>query len=394
MTSMRGFSVLAVPMLWVMAMAAGPDASQPAPDATLVVWRVGSPHNTDVPSTAVPLRVAETVRRRGFGVVIESFPAGGFAARFHDAVSRGAAPDLLAIDNFGVIEGITTPLGRFDGIRENPDGRGDLLRVTRTLDELIPGGRGWVYLIASSPNYEAARRLAISPPSCSVVMSRRPQGELAQLVPRLVTDYLERKVTALAAAADPERLSLPRPAKEDRRVLDVAVCGMWGNRRLAFVQAAATYDGEAVGQELVLVALRNVGGQWRLLVASRDVISNQQFVQALESLPLSLDAGDASSVPSAALLLAPPNGQYPKPTASERFGWFEWQTSLSTDLIAEVVEFTFGENARLFLTPPGLAELQRVSAGSLLSGGDWIWRVWSISRPGEVAFSEARAFSN
>ena len=57
---------------------------------------------------------------RGFHVALETFRASGFAARFSEAVARNAAPDVLVFDNFGIIDGITTDLGRFDGIAQDP----------------------------------------------------------------------------------------------------------------------------------------------------------------------------------------------------------------------------------------------------------------------------------
>jgi hypothetical protein len=100
--------------------------------------------------------------KRGFRLTVESFPAHGFAARFSEAVATSAAPDVIVFDNFGVIDGITTPLGTFEGIGRDPTIRTKLVRVTGALDELLPPQRGWdlpFFLIAELQRGEGARHV-------------------------------------------------------------------------------------------------------------------------------------------------------------------------------------------------------------------------------------------
>jgi hypothetical protein len=63
-------------------------------------------------------------------------------------------------------------------------------------------------------------------------------------------------------------------------------------------------------------------------------------------------------------------------------------------VIAEIAEFAYSDDARLFVVGSGKPETQsQVSAGQLwTTKGDWSWRVWSISSTGDVTFSEARQF--
>jgi len=91
-----------------------------------------------------------------------------------------------------------------------------------------------------------------------------------------------------------------------------------------------------------------------------------------------------------------PDGLIPVPQAKERFGDFTWQLSPSNDVIGQVVEFTWGKDTnfgltRLFFLP---ASETKLSSGFLLSGGTTAWRVWSISKSGDVAFSEQHSFRN
>src|SRR5689334_17307776 len=70
-------------------------ASTAAADDTIRVWRVGSPHRGDTPSATVPPAVEKEWAALNFHISLEPFPAAGFAARFSEAVTRNAAPDVL-----------------------------------------------------------------------------------------------------------------------------------------------------------------------------------------------------------------------------------------------------------------------------------------------------------
>jgi hypothetical protein len=94
------------------------------------------------------------------------------------------------------------------------------------------------------------------------------------------------------------------------------------------------------------------------------------------------------------VLLSPPMMLDPTPAAGERFGDFTWQSSQSLDVVAEIVEFAYENDARMFLTDPADAvSAQRISSGSLWTTRSvWQWRVWSVTNAGDVAFSESRPF--
>jgi hypothetical protein len=83
---------------------------------TIVVWRVGSPHAGDTPDTTVPLDLKLSAKKLGVTVRIEAFPAKGFAQTFFDAFEAHQEPDVISIDNYGIIDGITTKLGAFTGM--------------------------------------------------------------------------------------------------------------------------------------------------------------------------------------------------------------------------------------------------------------------------------------
>jgi hypothetical protein len=82
------------------------------------------------------------------------------------------------------------------------------------------------------------------------------------------------------------------------------------------------------------------------------------------------------------------------PVTGQFFGVFEWESAASDDVVAEIGEFAYDEDARLFLVlPVQPGARQTISAGRLwTTRREWSWRIWSVSRTGELAFSEARTF--
>jgi hypothetical protein len=187
--------------------------------------------------------------------------------------------------------------------------------------------------------------------------------------------------------------------QQQRTVSNSEACGYWGAGPVAFLQMVSTYESPAaLGHTATLLILRKRRSEWRLLAASTDPISNQVFVKELPHLvSLITKATPIGSPPKPAELLEPQDGVYPKPPEGERFGEFRWRPSASTNVVAEIVEFAYNADTRLFAVfssgnPPATEEL---SAGNLRETRSvWKWRVWSISNTGAVSFSQTRSFPN
>lgn len=93
--------------------------------------------------------------------------------------------------------------------------------------------------------------------------------------------------------------------------------------------------------------------------------------------------------------LLTPDGIFPQPKGGERFGDFRWQPSPSANVVAEVAEFAYQGNARLFVhfRSQQDPEHDAISVGQLWTTNDvWKWRVWSITNQGAVSFSSFRSF--
>ena len=360
------------------------------------IWKIGSPHRGDTPTASPPAALKREAAALGFDVTVEAFPAMGFADIFHDAVARNAAPDVLSFDNFGVMTGITTPLGTFAGIGRQSEVQRDYVRVTSAFDELLGPERGWNYLVPSSQNHQAARTLALKAPRCPPREGRALRGELAGIVPRLAVAYLEGNALGLQNAFDPERLVTTRTKVEPTRAGSVQPCGWWGNGRLAFAQVNASYEAEsAIGQSLVLLVLRRPSSTWQLLAATRDPVSNGRFWEQAATFARQLtNEGNAFAPPVAAVPLSPEDGRAPRPSNGKRFGTFAWQSSASGDVVFEIVEFASEDDARLFFDRRPTPESRRqISAGELWTTNSmWHWRVWSVTRAGDLALSSGRTF--
>jgi hypothetical protein len=371
----------------------------------IVVWKVGSPFVGNMPPATIPPNLRALAARFGFRFRIQSFRAAGFASTFQQAVARNTSPDLVAFDNFGIMIGITTPLGRFDGLAGTA-GAADLISVSGSLDSLLAPGRGWVYAHRKSRNYAAVTKLALATPEC-VPGDSWPEAQkaLGNVVTNVVTAYLEWDAGRVRSFADHDRLETMIPADRPEGLLTpraferakvgmVRLCGLRGGNRLAVAWTnVSTESRSRLGHTPVLVILRKAASNWKLLVASTDPITNRVFVNDLRARPLLFTAAAGNrNIPAPAGLLSPASMVYPAIPSGERFGSFSWQASQSRDVATQFVEFAYDDDARMFLVDPSRgAPVQRISDGRLWhTNSIWRWRVWSITAGGDVSFSESR----
>lgn len=375
-------------------------------DNAITIWKVGSPYTGDIPDARLPAALAGEAATRGWTLQIKSFPAQGFAERFAAAIRAQSTPDVVVFDNFGIMNGARTPLGTFSGIGTDPVARKRLVPVTTSFDDVLLPARGWAFLFTGSRHYARARELASRAPRCADTSST-PTLPKDLAVPQIAAAYLTRDSSSMQRYAEDQRLP-DTPSKNDPRsglalisgsvkVGKVAVCGGWGNDRLVVATVNTSYQSDtAVGHAPLVLVFQKAEG-WQLLAAARDPVSNRDFVRALPTLSEKL-ARDLplGAMPLPALLRSPADGRFPVPGNGSRFGDFEWQSSPSQDVVAEIVEFRYADDARLFMVRPSRPGVtSRISAGMLWStGGQWDWRVWSITRAGEVAFSDVRTFVN
>ena len=378
----RSFTHIAT-VIVAMSLGAAPHAGQ---GATIRIWKIGSPYTGSVPPATVSPVLRQQLTKRAIGIEVQSFPAKGFVEILADAAGRDAAPDVITFDNFGVMR----EMGEHSLLRR------DLVQVTGAYDGLLGPQRGWVYLFASSPNHEIARKFAMLTPPCETGSSGGGQNpDFVELAPMVASAYLEGEPATLQLHADPDRLAdLPVTGKPVE-VGAALACGVWANSKLAFVQVLASYQGEdTIGRLPVLLVFRKTFGQWHVLVTARDPVTNSVFTTELPALVRLLDKDAQMSLPLAATRLRPVDGVFPVAPAGLRFGAFSWLPSQSDDVAIEIGEFAYKDDARLFVKRIGRpGSRSEISTGQLWTTHDrWNWRIWSIARSGDVAFSEVKSF--
>ena len=396
------------------------DAATPATasNSLIRIWIVGSPLTNEMPPAVIPNDLRQRTESLGYSIEIQAFRATGFAAYYREAVQNHYEPEILTFDNYGVMHGMKTGNGWVEGIDQDRRTASSLALVHDTMSSLQP--RGWVMLVRSATNYEAAHALSTRPAECAVQLG--PRFDSTTIAPALreaqeqavsaTRAYLECDQSTLAAASDDSRMVQQcfQP-QSDTKVESVKACRVSGNNKLAFVSLAGGFSatvrnpraldsskpGMDLGQRAILAVLRNQSGTWRLLAITHDPWNNWvRNPVAINTLVNSLDAEPVSwTTPMPARLLTP-NGVYPTPQNGKRFGDFIWEPSQSPDVIGQVAEFMWGKDTnsnltRLFFLP---SNINKLSAGGLMVGGTTMWRVWTISKSGDVSFSEQHSFKH
>jgi hypothetical protein len=382
----------------ILAQNSASNESRPAPQSgakMIRIWKVGDPYSGGTPDTAVPPSLELAAGQLGYELRVEAFPIRGFASLFFRAFENHQPPDILVFNHIGVLEGGSTPNGSVTGIGSDPEIHAALVRVTESLAALQARSRQ--YLIRTSPNFEAARALALRPPECAASAGAALSPELSEVAMQAARAYLEND-PSIRNLEDPDRLHTSVREPKERRVETVKACGYWGTDHLAFVPSIASYISHGtIGWASTLMVFRRLSDQWRLLAASNDPVSNEAFVSEVPAIVRLITkpwtAGNAPEPPS---LLSPSDGQYPAAAPGNRFGDFSWHPSPSGGEVAEVIEFAYNDDARLitvFFSGPAPAT-EHCSAGILWTvPGTWRWRVWSVSDSGSVSFSQPRSFT-
>jgi hypothetical protein len=181
------------------------------------------------------------------------------------------------------------------------------------------------------------------------------------------------------------------------QVSEIKDCGFWGNEHLAFVSMSVSYESQkGIGWIDVLLILRKQQARWQLLAASTDPISTTSFLGQLPQLATALKPPQSPVKQPIPAKLMSPDVQFPVPDNGQRFGNFVWQPSPSGDVVAEIVEFAYQDDARLFVRlRSSKATSDQISTGQLwTTRSQWKWRVWSISDTTGISFSQARSFTH
>ena len=372
-----------------------PRAAQRSSAAVLQVWKVGSPHQGDTPTSSIPPLLNAAALRLGLALELHVFSAKDFASAFFQARVTNDEPDVLVIDNMGHINGITTRLGSFQGIGSDPNVAAVLVKVSDSLKEFQPSS--WEYLIRTSKRYAEAKALTTRPIDCGPRGVPLNGSGLSNTAEQAVIAYFQNAAATFddLVSGDPADTAIHLP-HEPRSLTDVRVCDGWGNDRLAFVQVVAAFEArDEVGYRAFIAAVASVDGRPRVLMlsGSNSIISvlQRQAPEFRHDVP-----GTVLQPPS---ITAPDDGASATrmpPAARPMISWThrgaaffltEWQygTSDSKDWEGSGFAFvpakagTHGDEASIATQAPFGVGRQPHR-----------WRVWAVSDRGDVARSPWR----
>jgi len=416
---MSGFLLRPALVVSVVLLLPGAQAQQPpladsltcSPEARVItVWKVGSPYEIGLPPKAISADLKLRADSLGCAIRVEVFPPVGFADRFFAAFQEHQEPDILAVENKGVIFGITMRSGEYEDlfhggiVKRTPaaiEGIASKEAILRALEGVsgslagLNDARSWEFLLRTSRNHNAARLLALRSPDCGArrVVASMP-GDLLNLVSPVVRGYLGGAAT-VKSYDDADRLSTVITDPWLYKVGETKVCGYWGTNHLVFVQTDSTYEAaDSLGWVSALVIFREEEGKWKFLAGSADPVSNDEFVKEVPKIVAKIGKPWMPGVaPQPAELLAPRDAE--GSAVGKPIRAFRWQPSSSSDVVAEVAEFARNGDARLFVRLTSLDHLRpaQLSVELPIVHGEWQWRVWSISDSGAIAFSDPKSFT-
>lgn len=371
---------------------------------SLLVWRVGDIGTEDLPDTDVPADLRQRAAELDYEINIEAVSARRVTAKLREAIKQNREPDIITFRDFDVIDGIETDSEQFTGIYSIEGVEKSFVFVTHTLNSIQKKGGG-VALLKTSQNHDIAKQLALPELECGKTAETKLIGDVERdAIENVVLDYTQTlfsdsktefkkylSKSAIVGLAPGDMTGMPQK--------DIKVCSIVANNNLAVVSTVVAHDGGwSVGHIDFLMVLHRQNDNWRLLTQQIGYI-NENARPYINKLANSLTNSETNTPPLPASNLAPENM---RPTAKEKSsGEFTWQPSESENVVAEVIEFSHGVDARLFMKSrkDGTAKAtDSFSPGEIypidnsLNNQTWRWRVWSVASDGSIAFSETQTF--
>jgi hypothetical protein len=368
----------------------------------ILIWAVGSPHRGDTPPAMIPPELQSDAEKLGLQLELKAFPAQGFADRFFRAWLVNEEPDILAIDNWGLIEGIRTDLGLFQGIGSEKKVRDSLIKVSQSLTALVPRG-GWQLLISSSRNHAAARSLALRELKCDpAILSQipqndgRPGNDITTASESAAEAFFKNDLNALnklAGGKYPEgALNL---VNQNANIRQIKTCGMWGNQRLAFVNTLVLFErGPMIGHQQLVTIFAKQNSSWQLLhlYEYADLIkelrrTHPTFLE--DSAPMSLQRASWISPPEQTTFLRFPVELRPT---------LEW-TKAAEGKIIYLVETQIRDRSGWYqnrfklISEPGDEGTIKIQAPHGVGMQPHRIRIWAIDQSGDITVGDWRVIN-
>jgi hypothetical protein len=388
----------------------------------IVVWKIGSPWfaTESSPSTGIPGDIQRAAKGIGFDLEVHGFTARSFRRAFLEARAKHIEPDILVINNIGVIKGMPPRNrgGRLEGIDADPDVAASLINVSESLEPLAP--RSWKFLVATSRHHAEARALATRPIDCafrlngdaSAAFIDRRSAPLLDVAQRSVAAFLTQDEAALNALSGGHYPEGALPVERSRTVLgtiippvsrsisEVKTCGAWGNRNLAFIDAVATFESaNEVGYRSFLAIVGVDDGRPGLLGlgASRDLIGTLRRNQQM------LDDGRMPLAMEPPLLIKPADRSSQDRMPIEDRPTLEWRRPSIGGPFMYLIEVQLADGGtdrperwrgnqffpveKEFSLVGRGAAVTKVKAPFGAGHQPYRWRIWAVDRSGGVARS-------
>ena len=370
---------------------------------SLLVWRVGDIGREDLPDTDVPADLRQRAAELDREIDIEAVSARSVTTKLRAAIKQNREPDIITYRDFGVIEGTETDSEKLAGIYSIEGVKKSFVIVNQTLNS-IQKKVGWVALLNTSQNHNVARQLALPELECGKTAETKLIGDVDR---DGIENFVQNYTPLLFSNSKTESKNyLSKSAivgsgldYSTQMLKDIKVCSIVANDNLAAVSTVVAHDDRgSVGHLDMLLVLHQENDNWRLLTQQIGYII-EDARPYINKLADAIANSEQNTPPLPASNLAPENI---RPTAKEeRSGEFTWQPSESENVVAEVIEFSHGVDARLFMKfrEDGTGKAtDSISPGEIhpiddsLNNQTWRWRVWSIAGDGSIAFSETRSF--
>lgn len=365
------------------------------------VWKVGSPHRGDVPDSVVPADLKEKAATLDCHLEVRAMPARDLSGLFSNALATNDEPDILVFDNMGLIIGITTQIGRFDGIGRDAKVQASLLNVSEALRSLETHP-GWEYLIKTSRNYLKAKSLVMMEPECSPAYGGKDRpwtgdtfGEISKIAETAASAYFNRDLATLNALVGGRYLDDSTPFREANSVISgIKMCGGWGNQQLAFINTVTSFESaDHVGSRSLLAVVAKAESSWKLLLLGEDPGIIRTLQQQAPALTIN---GDAASELQAPMPMAPADGAFFSRWPLEERPELVW-TKTGNGPVIYLVESQFKSGGRwsgrgFILARSVSQDALTIKVRATFGAGmqPHRWRIWAINEGGSTARSEWR----
>jgi hypothetical protein len=338
------------------------------------VWKVGSPHEGDTPDSTPPFDLQKEAKTLGYFLIVKGYPAKGFADKFFDAFEKNEEPDVLAINNYGIINGITTNLGDFTGIGNSKTITDKMIFTHGSLAELEDQRGGWQILFSTSKNHHGAKLLALRQPDCDPKL-KLALGDINEAL----ADDLQRNALKYVVESNSFHAQLGSDFK-------VTICDFWGNNSIAFLKTVVNADqGKAVGWTDILIIMSKTETSWNLesFGGNTNIISELNKTVRLHASPSGNSLGNKLKI------VGPADGTKATRIPPPSLEW-EWGGEIK-NVAVNLVESQAQSNNRWFGNNFTLVQPEnkiKLLAPFGLGQQPHRWRVWIIDKNGSIVQSD------